>query len=79
MRAISRPLRGTCLLAARYAPFMLRKQAHPQRPAAQVGVALLAALLQCDSRSASAAPTDEEHPVRGAAAVWGSFRQDLLI
>ena len=29
------PLRGTCLLAARCAPFMLRKQAHPNRAAIQ--------------------------------------------
>ncbi len=29
----SRPLRGTCLFAARYAPLMLHKQAHPNRAA----------------------------------------------
>ncbi len=63
MRAISRPLRGTCLLAA-----LRLDGACGTSPSAPV-----------DRLRRSRSTFDEEHPVRGAVAVWGSFRQDLLI
>jgi len=42
----SRPLRRTCLFAARCAPFMLHKQAHPNRAAFPQPIAIRQVRLQ---------------------------------